>query len=182
MGKKGSDFYIESETGNWNMSASYIEDLHTKLEQSSHFRTMCKFGVENIVEDLIGLNIPIDNQKIVSIKWFCESLRELTYDVLPCIKVKNTKTPLLKLKKELTFLSKKIDEANFIYNVKKDNIRKVSQKKLNKAFPKVLLRLEEIKREITEIMNKNDLIFAHKKEFNHEDFKKSIKDRMRNKG
>lgn len=182
MAKKTSDYFVESETGNWNMSANYIEDLHIKLKTADHYRTACKFGVGSLYENLVGLNIPRDVQQIEAMKWFCETLRELSYDVLPCIKRVFTKPGMEKIAKKLTVISEKISNPATISNTKNDFTTNTSIQTINSNFKIVLRELENMKMEITDIMNKNDLIFSHRTEFNHKDFKAAIKDRIRTKG
>jgi len=176
------DDFSVSETGNWNVADKYTKyKIMTPMIRCEVYEDLATFGYESLADELAGwYQIPDD---VIRIKGLVRLVKEL---IRLC---KNTKFAMTKggTKKELEDFEKKLVRIQkvipMLYEVYTNQIKKTREFRIIQSkFDKVLEEVVQIKSEINEPLNKNDLIFTHKEEFDPRAYKKAMMERMANKG
>lgn len=180
-----SDFFDGSsisESGNWNVADKFSKvKIMLPLAKCEFYEDLAQFGYESFIDELVNwYNIPVD---VVRLKGLTRLIKEL---LRIC---KNTKFAMKKAgtKKELEDLEKKLEEIQKVlpalYKIQFSNVKKTKTLVLiHDKFEIVLNKVIEIKSQINDPLNKNDLIFISKEEFDPKAFKKSLMERMTTKG
>jgi len=177
---KGETSYTQeldfTETANWNSAQLYSEVAITKyLLDADKFRLIATYGSLDI-ETSILQNIP--KQILIRARYnalirYHDTIRTIIDNSYFALRVKDREQidPVVeKLEKLEPIIEKVID-------------RKGGKETLNEALFKDLLEvLRGILKEIKTPLNKSDLIFGHKEEFDPTKFKESVKDNIINVG
>lgn len=177
----GSDEYVISETGNWNVAADFSrEKIMKPMIKCDFYEDIAKFGEENIIEELMGYGLPHDMIRFSGFRRLVEELIKLCNNAKFAMKKPGTKDELHGYKDILEKIRKSFP---LLYETKKDNYKKTQQIKLiEDKFEKALLLTIEIKSDLNEPLNKNHLIFTDKEEFDPQAFKEKLKNRITDKG
>ncbi len=173
--KEGADDFVMSDHGNWNVAADYSKlKLMKPLYLSDEFETIATFGFLEFYEEITN-TINVDFIKIRGFKRLIKTLIMLINNAKFAVGKKEKET-LEGYEKELKRYEK-ITPTLFYF--KKDEQKKTRElfirpEKYNPALDRII----EIKALINEPLNKYDLIFTHKEEFDPARAKKEIKDRL----
>ena len=180
MGAKEEGYNI-SETGNWNVAARYSDlKIMKPLNNCDIYQNIAKFGYDSLSEELENYGVPIESLRLMGLDRLIHELLKLIENTKFAMKVKGTKDTLIKqeelLKKILIFTPK-------ISTTKTNQIRKTKVTKINEPlFNLILNKVLDIKQKVNEPLNKNDLIFTSKEEFDPIEHKKQIFDRATTQG
>jgi len=171
MVKKNRDDYMVSEHGNWNVAADYSKlKIMKPLFEADQYLIISEFGFVNFIEELSS-NYSTDFLKIKGFKRLIRTLILVIDNSMFAIK-KQARTDLQNYRKELERFCKIIP---LLYSYKVDQRNKSRELVLNNIkFENSLDRVREIKSLILEPLNKYDLIFSHKEEFDPDKFKKEL--------
>ena len=167
--------YEQSETGNWNIAENWANSMIFKpFFEASQYLTIAKFGCSDITEDFeFSEQLKVDS-RIKALNWAKDKIEMGIRQSLFAIRNKSDKDRLnihLKDIQELDEPIKLISEKL----VDRDSYKiRINEEYFNFVY-KVLIRIYT---EVTEPMNKNDLIFNYREQFNPAEYKKSVKDRF----
>ncbi len=163
-----------SDYGNWNVASDYSRlKIMKQLYLADEYETIATFGFSDFFDEL-SIAVDTDILKIRGFKRLIKSLMMVIDNSIFAIK-KNEKETLKKLRAELTRYWN-ILPTLFKYKVnQKSRSRKLE---LNEEYQKALERVIEIKAEINEPLNRYDLIFTHKEDFDPQKAKELIKKRL----
>lgn len=170
MAKKDDDYTI-SEYGNWNVASEYSKlKIMKQLYLADEYQTIATFGTVEFIDELNN-PVDIDTLKIKGFARLIKTLILLIDNTRFAIRPKLLESSkLLDKRKELDRYYKSL---HLLYNNKKDVRKGISNLNLIKdRYEKALERVTEIKAEINEPLNKADLIFTFKEEFDYEAFRK----------
>lgn len=198
MRKKG---YIEdaniSDTGNWNVASDYSKlKIMQHLYMADEYEIIATFGTSTLIEEM-QLTFNPDYLRIRAFRRLVKALIMLIDNSLFAIKdvrsqfgrkqkanendkTKTDKDILIEYRKDLKQV---YDIIPALFKVKRDSIRKTSEVSINKElYDPVLEKVLAIKSKINEPLNRSDLLFLDKEEFDPRDFKKQIMERLATKG
>jgi hypothetical protein len=168
--------FEQSETGNWNVADKWSELMIFKpLNETSEYLKIAYFGCSDLLEDFMFDEQTKINTKIKGLKWAKYCLEQAMRNSLFAIKTPKDKKKIEDYLKDIG----KIDKIIEGISDKKTFGDKVKIEINNEAFEFVYGCLIKIFTEVTEPMNKNDLIFIHREEFDPHKFKENIKERFK---
>ena len=171
-----------SETGNWNVADKFTKvKIMIPMAKCEFYEDLAQFGYDSFIDELIDwYNIPMDVIRIKGLNHLIKELLKICKNVKFAMKASGTKAELQKYEDELERI-KNIVPA--LYKIRVDQIRKIKSISIfPEKFDKVLDKIIEIKSKINEPLNKNDLIFISKEEFDAHEYKKNMLERMSKKG
>jgi hypothetical protein len=175
------DDYVISETGNWNVAADYSKfKIMKPLLYADIYADIAYFGSSDLFEEL-NLNLP--NYDLLKFKGFERLVRcllTLIGNSYFAIKYNTDREILKNYKNELI----KIENIkNKLIETRTDQVTQQEHFLLIMPdYERVLNIVLKIKDEINSPLNKSNLIFTDKEEFDPKKFKEAIKERMANKG
>lgn len=165
--------YETSETGNWNIANNWANEMIFKpFYEASQYKTIAKFGCSDIEEDFTFDDQTKVMSRIKALNWYKDKMEQGIRQCLFAIRNSNDKkrvqdflAEIIDLNKVLEMVSEKIvDRDKYKININED------------AFNLVYNCLNRIFTEVTEPMNKSDLIFNYREQFDPKKAKKRIKD------
>jgi len=162
-----------SEYGNWNVAADYSKlKIMKQLYLADEYETIATFGFVDFIDEL-NFNVNTDVLKIRGFKRLIKSLLMVINNTRFAIRKKTDKEKIDKFKEELERFWKVMP---VLYSYKTNQKEKTKELRINeKDYNKAMERVIEIKAEINEPLNKYDLIFTHKEEFDPTKAKEMIK-------
>ncbi len=171
MPKKDGDDFILSEHGNWNVAADYSRlKIMKPLYLCDEYETIATFGHLDFYDE-VTQDINVDSIKIRGFKRLVKTLILVISNSKFAIQSKE-KEKLLKYDKELKRYYKIVQA---LYTYKKNDLKKTKELIIHvEKYDKALDRILEIKSLINEPLNKYDLIFTHKEDFDVKKYKKQI--------
>lgn len=183
MAKKrysSGDEGVMSETGNWNVASEYSKlKIMKHLYESDEFQTIATFGTSSFIEEL-QMNVNPDYLKIKAFRRLVNALIMLIDNSLFAIKQPGEVKTLEKYRKQLVRIFEIIPS---LFKTSRNQITKTSQLKIDKEkYDPILKMVIDIKREINKPLNKSDLLFLDKEEFDPREFKKQIMDSITSRG
>lgn len=180
MPQKGdSGDFILSEYGTWNVASDYSKlKIMQPLILCDQYETIATFGFTDFTEEIFS-NINIDVLKIRGFKRLIKTLILLIDNSKFVIKGEDKKL-LIKYRKELERYYKVIPALHEIISNQKEKTKEI--KIIEEKYIPALERVVEIKSLINEPLNKYDLIFTHKEEFDAKKYKEKIKQDAKTKG
>lgn len=166
------DEKIMSEYGNWNVASDYSRlKIMKQLYLADEYEVIATFGFSDLIDEL-NVETSIDVLKIRGFKRLIKCLIMLINNSKFAI-TGNFKKTLLDFKKEL---DRYWSITPTLYKYKRDEKNKTQELKLNQEdYNKALERISDIKSEINEPLNRFDLIFTHKEDFDPKKAKEMIK-------
>ena len=176
------DLYDEksmSEYGNWNVASDYSRlKIMKQLYLADEYEVIATFGFSDFMEEL-SVNISVDVLKIRGFKRLIKALIMVIDNSKFAIKGTH-KEKIIELRGELKRYWNVVPK---LYKYKKNEKNKTQELKLiEKEYNPALERIIDIKSEINEPLNRYDLIFTHKEEFDPAAAKKKIKDDLKLRG
>ena len=171
----------QSEHGNWNVASDYAKlKIMKHLYDADKYEIIALFGHYDLLDEIIMVDVDVDLLKIQGFRRLVNTLLMLINNSIFAVKKKiskkgNPKTDREKLDhykeelKKIKILIPKLYkyEVNAIHRTKKIKI-------ITEKYQKVLDFVIETKARINEPLNKYDLIFSHKEEFDPAEAKKQI--------
>ncbi len=173
------DEKIMSDYGNWNVASDYARlKIMKQLYLADEYEIIATFGFSELIDEL-SVDIPLGVLKIRGFKRLIKALIMVIDNSKFAVKGTHKET-LINLKKELKRYWK-ILPTLFVYKINQKN--KTQELKLvEKEYNPALERVTEIKSEINEPLNRYDLIFTHREDFDPAKAKKQIADALKTKG
>jgi len=179
--EKREEGYNISDYGNWNVAADYSRlKIMRPLFNCDVYENVAKFGYDSFAEELAHYGVPNEGLRLMGLDRLIHELLKLIKNAKFAMKVKGTREELDKYEVVLMKILKitpKISKVK-VNQVKGTKVTKIHEQVFNMVLNKVL----QIKSEINEPLNKNDLIFTNKEEFDPVAYKKTIFDRATTRG
>ncbi len=172
---------IISESGNWNVASDFARiKIMNPMDKCEFYKDLAMFGYESIMEELIYYQIPNDVGRYKGLRRYVEELLKLCKNSKFAMKRAGTKEDLNEYESKLKKIKKVLPS---LVDVKNNQISKNTELKIipNK-FDRVLEIVIEIESSIYFPLNQNHLIFTDKPEFDAHAYKKSMKERMTDRG
>jgi hypothetical protein len=171
--KDGVDDFIMSDYGNWNVAADYAKlKIMKPLYLADEYETIATFGFTEF-QDELTISLNVDQIKIRGFKRLIKALLLVINNSKFAIKSKNDKTHIEKLAADL---KRYYNIVPLLSTYKVNHKTKTKELVINKErYDKILDDVLEIKSKINEPLNKYDLIFTHKEEFDPKKAKQMIK-------
>lgn len=164
-----------SETGTWNQADKFSYEMIMKLiNHCGVYLRIARTGFAGINEKKEWDGTPIDFLKIEGFEWLVDTLIDLTDNSYFVMKKKGTEKALEKLHEKLKKI-KKITPLLFKTITNQRNHTN-TLKIIPKKYEPILEMVQKIRREINTPLNKNNLIFIDKEEFDPLTFKKGYKE------
>ena len=172
--KEGADLVL-SDHGNWNVAADYSKlKIMKPLYLADEFETIATFGFIDFYEETIN-QMNVDVVKIRGFKRLIKTLLMVINNSIFAVK-KGDRTLLEDYAKELKQYYKIV---SVLFSYKKNEQRKTKELIINQEkYDAALERIVEIKALINEPLNRYDLIFTHKEEFDPKAAKEAIIKRL----
>lgn len=173
-GKNFGDNLDLSESGNWNVASDFSRIKIMKLlSELDDYEIVCEFGALDILEDF---QISDEIKKLARIKAlyrYAKTLRMLIGNTVFAVKKEDT-DKMNKWKKETNDLRKVIPSCEKITINQRDKKRDVNidESKFNFILDKLIF----IKEELLYPLNKAELIYMFKEEFDPKKFKQQLKE------
>lgn len=179
--EEGTDEYMISDTGNWNIASDFAREMIAKpMIKCSIFEDVAKFGYESLMDELMGFAVPDNLIRYTGLKRLIEELIKLCNNSRFAMKKQGTEKELIGYRDQLKKLKKVLEG---IKKVKKDAYHKSEKLEFDEIkFQNILELVIDIKSDINDPLNRNHLIFTDKEEFDPVAFKERLKHRMINKG
>lgn len=166
------DYEAISETGNWNVASEYARlKIMKPLYLADEYQTIATFGTSDLFEE-IQINYNTDFLKIKAFRRLINILIMLIDNTKFAIKKAGDKTTLDTFREDLKRIEKLI---TLLYDVRKNKVKKTSQIVIKEE--KYFNLLEEVlsmKAKINEALNKSDLLFTNKEEFDVKAHKRKL--------
>ncbi len=188
MAKDDSGDSAQSEYGNWNVASDYAKlKIMKHLYDADKYEVISLFGHYDLLDEIM-MDVDVDLLKIHGFRRLVNTLLMLINNSIFAVKKKESKKGKKKTDREI--LEHYRDELKKIkklipklYSHKVNQVKKTKVLKIDiEKYQKVLDFVIEIKAKINEPLNKYDLIFSHKEEFDSEQAKKFIKEGLMTKG
>lgn len=171
---------IISESGNWNVASDFAKiKIMLPLTKCEYYEDIATFGYESIIEELNGQQISNGLVRFTGFKRLVNELLRVCKNSKFAMKKTGTKAELEGYETKLEQIKKILP---LLVDVKKNNVNKTKELIINGEFIKTLAIVVEIKSSINVPLNQNHLIFTDKEEFNPHEYKKSLKERMIERG
>lgn len=170
-----AESYEHSDSGNWNISSNYVEEISRLLREANQYKEIAKYGFSDIISEL---NTKESDKTLLRKKGLEKYIYKLKDVIMYCwfaMRTSSNKTKFLDYHKDLEYI-----EKNWLIHI----ITKIPQGYKNKSiinepiFDFIFEKIEKIDREIREPMKEADLIFQHKETFDPNEFKKSVEARF----
>ena len=170
---------IMSEYGNWNVASDYARlKIMKQLYLADEYEIIATFGFSELIDELTT-TFSVDVLKIRGFKRLIKSLLMVIDNSKFAIKGSHKKI-IEELRKELQRYWKIIPT---LFNYKRNEKTKTKELRLvEKEYNKSIERVIEIKSEINEPLNRYDLIFTHKEEFDPKAAKAKIMEDLKKRG
>jgi hypothetical protein len=194
---RGEDALMSPETGNWNVASDYSKlKIMKHLYLADEYEIISTFGASSFIEEL-QMNHNPDALRIRAFRRLVKTLIMLIDNSIFAIKDKKsgfgrkqkkekdekTKTDRQILKDFKIELQKIYRIIEKLFYVKKNSISKTKELIINKKeYEMILDRVIEIKSLINEPLNRSDLLFLDKEEFDPRSFKADLLERLATKG
>lgn len=180
--KDSADQAMYSESGNWNVAARFSEKkIMEAMTKCEYFKDVAEFGFQSLTEQLMNYNVSSDLIKKVAMERWIAELIKITKNAKFAMKQKTSDKDLEDCNKKLKIVRDEILPK--LYKVNRSDVSKTKQIVLNGPQYKIVFEsILDIEADINIPLNKNDLIFTHKDEFDPAAFKARIKDRIVNRG
>ena len=173
--KNFSEEDIISDYGNWNVAADYSRlKIMKQLYLADEYETIATFGFSDLLDEL-NIETNVDVLKIRGFRRLIKSLIMVIDNSIFAVKGTH-KEDLVKLRKKLNRYWDVLPKL-FTYQVN----QKIKTKELKikpEEYDLALTGVIEIKSEINAPLNRYDLIFTHKEEFDAAAAKAALKKRL----
>ncbi len=173
---------IISETGNWNVASDFARiKIMLPLEKCECYEDIATFGYESIIEELMGYQIQNDFVRYKGLERLIKELLKICKNSKFAMKREGTEKALKEYEEKLKQIKNILPS---LIEIKNNLISKTKEWKIinSKKFDRVLEIVIEIKSFINFPLNQNHLIFTDKPEFDPHSYKKSVKERMTDRG
>lgn len=180
---KSDDFgdSSQSDYGNWNVASDYAKlKIMKHLYDADRYEIISTFGHYDLLDELM-ITVDVDLLKIHGFRRLINTLLMLINNSIFAIKKKASKKGQKKTdreilehyKKELKKIKEIVPKlyTHQVNQISKTKVLKIDVKKYHTVLDIVI----EIKAKINEPLNKYDLIFSHKEEFDPEKAKELMK-------
>lgn len=175
MPKKDGEDYLISEDGNWNVASDYSKlKIMKPLYLCDEYSNISMYGHSTLIEEMENGNMEISELRLRGLKRLITTLIQVIDNSYFAIKGKDD---IKELEKHRETLKKALTIFPIFFKVLKGrhgNIIKIDEEK----FMKILDEIQEIKYKINVPLNKNNLIFTSKEEFDPSKAKSNLKERM----
>jgi len=180
QGWKGEDSLMSPETGNWNVASDYAKlKIMKHLYLSDEYEVISTFGTSTLVEEL-QLTFNPDFLRIRAFRRLVKTLIMLIDNSIFAIKHKQDRKDLKEDRKTLVRIYKILPA---LFKITRDNIKKTSEVSiLKEKYDPILQEVIKIKSDINLPLNRSDLLFLDREEFDPRRSKKEIMKRLAEKG
>lgn len=165
--------FEHSETGNWNISADYVEQLMRLFREAEAYNEIARYGFSDMLLDLSTAEKDKTLLRKRGFEKYIYKLKRIISWSKLAIKTKKEKEDFMNFYNTLEFI-----EENTLKNIIKIEKSGMKEKEVidEELFNINFKKVEDIDRELREPMNKYDLIFMQKETFDAKEFKKKMKE------
>lgn len=169
FGKNFIEDSVVSETGNWNVAQSYSEGIIMgQLRYIKYLQTVAEVGTDEPMQTPEDVNFA----RYDALKRFVQALKQLISDTKFALRKKADKELFDQHYQYIKRINKSLSSVT---DTKVNSVRKSRTFEIKEdTFEKYLDVLDSIKMELYEIINKSDLIYPTKEEFDPKAFKEAI--------
>ena len=176
---KKEDGYNVSESGNWNVASDYSRiKIMKPLDFCDHYENIARFGYDTLLEQLENFGIPLDTLKLIGFERLVNELIKLCGNSKFAMKSTGSKAQLEAEEKKLFDMRKVIPLLSKVVTKHRKQEVFIIKEKYYPALDLVV----EIKAKLNEPLNKNDLIFTHKEDFDPKKYKQTIMEDAKSRG
>lgn len=169
------DRFEQSETGNWNVAGDYTKlKIFKLLYEADQLETIAKFGCLEIEEEFYMREDIQKSSRIKALKRLVFVLKLIIENTKFALKYKEDKESFINFYKDLIDLEEMLPSIEAQKIDKNKTKIEIYEEMFNKIFEKLI----EIKKELLEPLNKSDLIFVHKEEFDPIAYQQSVEERF----
>ncbi len=168
-----------SQTGNWNVALGYVEfKIMLPLKECDYYQEIAEFGTNDIIQEMFQFDDNPNMKNIARIKGLkrlLSTLLKLVGNTQFAVKKQDTEK-MKKFKENLELVKKALPRVESkTFNQKDKTTTVVIDEEI---FQKLLDILIDIKNDINEPLNRADLIFTHREDFDVNKYKQNIKERF----
>lgn len=168
--------FEQSETGNWNVADKWSDSMiFTPFREASDYLRTAHFGCSDLFEDFTFDETTKIAARIKSLKWAKYCIEQGIRQCLFAIRNKTDKDKLTEYLGDLEKYAEVIDSIEEIRIYGDEKKSEINQE----VFDFVYNALLKIYTNVTEPMNRSDLIFTHREDYDPKKFKESIKERFK---
>ncbi len=173
--------YNTSESGNWNVASDYARlKIMKPLYNCDIYENIAKFGYDSFEQQLENYGVPEESLRLMGLDRLIHELLKLIENSKFAMKKNNTREEIDGFEE---ILRKLLEFTPKISTTRVNQIKKTKETIINEPlFNKILNKVLEIKGKINEPLNKNDLIFTGKEEFDPVAYKKEVFEQATTKG
>lgn len=166
---------VSPETGNWNVASDYAKlKIMRHLYLIDEYELIATFGSSSFFEELQQYNMNTDFLKISGFRRLVKTLIMLIDNSEFAIKKKQDKEELPQMKE---ILKKIYSLIPILYNTTKNDIKRTQEIRIKKEdYDKIFEKVVNIKVELNGILNRSDLLFLDKEEFDPKKYKDELMD------
>ncbi len=165
--------YNKSDTGNWNVASDYARlKIMKPLFNCDIYENIAKFGYDSLEQELLNYGVPTESLRLMGLDRLIHELLKLIQNSKFAMKKGKTRETMDEFEEILVTILKYTPK---ISTIKVNQVRKTRETKIDeKVFSLILNKVLDIKAKVNEPLNKNDLIFTSKEEFDPVAYKKII--------
>jgi len=179
---KGDEKSYFSETGNWNVADKFSKiKIMEPLMMCDKYEDIALYGYDNFMDELANIEVQPDELRIEGLRHLINELIKITKNVKFAMKKGDTAQEMQDIKERLYVL-----RDNYLIKTYRRQTDQSAQSRYLKIKPAIFdfifEKVSEIKSEINFPLNKNNLIFTDKDDFNPKEFKERLKKKTIKKG
>jgi ribosomal protein L17 len=170
------DWVEQSESGNWNIAASFCEQKISKpLFEADEYMKMALYGTATIQEEFMTNENIKTLARIKSLRRLIDTLLLVIGNSKFAMRKQTDKDELLKFEKNLKILKNHISNT---FQVRTFNSKPSTHVIDENKFDLVIERVTEIKNKMLEPLNRAELIFRNTEAFDPKTIKQKIKEQL----
>jgi len=165
--------FESSETGNWNLSSPYVQQLATLFLEANVYKEIARFGFTDIILDLQTKEVDKTILRYRGFEKYIYKLKDIIIHSYVAFDKSNLKEKFVEFKKDLEEI-----EDNCLKTIIKQTQNGMKTKKEidEDMFKLIFKKVEDMDMKMRAPMKAVDLIFMNKETFDAVEFKKRIAD------
>jgi hypothetical protein len=164
--------YEKSESGNWNFSSDYVQQIAKLFIEANDYKEIAKYGFKDILLDLNTSNSDKVSLRMRGLQKYIYKLKDIILYCKFAMKSQTRKDKLISYRNDLIDIEKNF--LNSIIEEKQEGLKK-KQAINEEMFDLIFNNLEKIDMDMREPINEEDLIFIHRDIIDPKEQKKKLK-------
>ena len=168
--------YSSSELGNWNSAREFSRvKIMNCLERCETYENIAEYGYDSLMEEIESPGIPTDTLRLMGLKRLIKELIKVIKNSKFALKKEKTKDKAIEYEEQLTIILEKIYPTLSI-TITNQRLRTKETMIVQARFDVVLKTVLDIKSNINDPLNKNNLIFVDKDQTSIKEKKRILKE------